>query len=86
MSKSKTKKAESPEGPTQAANCELASQNIKVIKVYKNNNTLVNIIPYEQYALFAEHANFKFNLQRYRTVELITLKEYETYKTLFGEH
>lgn len=79
--------AESPEGPTQAANCELASQSIEVVKIYKNDNTLVKIIPLEQYNSQPDDIYFTFAMEMYNyhtTITHITLKEYETYKTLFG--
>lgn len=91
MSKSNPKQAESPEGPTQAANCELASQSIEVVKIYKNGNTLLKIIPWEQYNPAKDDIYFNLALEVYdfdyrMTIEHITLKEYQTYKTLFGGH
>jgi hypothetical protein len=87
VSKSNSMQAESPEGPTQAANCELASQSIEVVKFYKNSNKLVWIISYKDLANLVDSKNI-LNLSfgdYYMTPEFITLKEYETYKTLFGE-
>lgn len=87
MSKSNPMQAESPEGPTQAANCELASQSIEVVKFYKNPNKLIWVISYKDLANRVDSKNI-LNLSfgdYYMTTRFISLKEYETYKTLFGE-